>query len=115
MIKKLIVMAALLSLVWPTTRAAGILSGLELLERCESDPGERRGSCVGYLLGVAQVMTISEKSGGHQQACIPQGTGITWNQLRLIYIDWAKRNPAELHYGAVFIAKAAIQEAFPCE
>jgi len=114
MIKKLIVMAALLSLVWPSMRAAEaeIVTGLKLLEMCERDPATY---CHGYIMGAAATVVEYTNSGFDDQVCIPKDADILDEQLRLIYINWAKRNPAMLHHSGSNSVRLALVDAFPCE
>lgn len=108
MIKKLVVMAVLLPLIWPSTGAADLLTALKLLESCEHDSAN---FCLGYVLGVADSVTFY----ADPDVCFPEDAALSAAQLRLVYIDWAKRNPAKLHYDAFDAVKAAFMEGFLCE
>ena len=112
MIKKLVVMVALLPLMWPSAGGAADLTGLKLLEYCERD---LVNFCHGYVLGVADTITIDASYGLDHQVCFPEDADISAEQLRLVYIDWAKRNPAKLHYKAFDAAEASLVAGFPCE
>ena len=111
MIKKLLVLVACLSFVWPVNSKAA--TGVEMLQWCESKDSYRM-ACGGFLYGVAGTMTTYEQLNMTSvPVCLPEA--FTQEQLRLVYIDWVKRNPDYLHMNAPMPAILAFLEAFPCE
>ncbi len=111
MSKKLVVMVALLPLVWPVNSQAQ--TGIEMIQQCESKDSYRM-ACGGFLYGVAGTMTTYEQLNMTSvPVCLPEV--FTQEQLRLVYIDWAKSNPDYLHMNAPVPAIMAILEAFHCE
>jgi len=110
MIKKLIVLVALLPLVFPVPSQAR--TGVEFLQDCESSSSIKSLACVEYLYGTWETLSSVEQMGWFSGFCMPDNVTVT--QLKLIYIEWAKRNPAKLHYTASYLVLEALQEAFPC-
>jgi len=110
MIKKLIVLVACLSFVWPVNSKA--TTGVEMIQQCESKDSYRM-ACGGYLAGVAGTMSTYEQLNMTSVAvCFPET--FTKEQLRLVYLNWAKSNPDYLHMNASALAILAFLEAFPC-
>ena len=85
-------------------------NGNTLLEHCHDYADEATmatGFCLGYVLGVHEIAV--DNSPGY---CIL--TGVTNNQLVLVFAKYLKDNPAELHIEATTLVLMAFSEAFPC-
>ncbi len=93
----------------------------ELLWMCEGRAGDNDAQnllemtlCVGYLDGMMDLGTIANaRNPSAVPFCIPE-SGISLDQARLIFIEWAKAHPAELHKTARMSTVIALAQAFPC-
>ena len=45
----------------------------------------------------------------------PPSTGASYDQLRLVFIKWARDHPEEMHKGSRATVLMALAGAFPCE
>ncbi len=130
-------------LLWPLTTSADFLTGNQLLKHCETDTTEDGGMswryCLGYLLGIADSHDMAAQRARYQE--IPQGAtkdqkawweaqkalwddmlseslclprGVTAKQVHLVFLNWARKNPAELHSGANKLVQKAFVEAWSC-
>ena len=70
-------------------------------------------SCAAYLAGMIDSNIIFGSVIGQKFFCSPE-TGVSNDQLRLIFIKWAKDHPAELHKSARVSAWVALIDTFPC-
>ena len=112
MIKKLVVMAVLLSLVLPVNSQA--MTGVFMLQKCEATDGTSgRLACAAYMSGTVDALGSITERGWASGICAPKE--VTVEQVVLVYVEWAKRNPAKLHRTASDLVIEALQEAFPCE
>ena len=100
------------------------LDGKKLLEFCE----ERNNKCTGYLMGFADTMTLTENmldAFGNilgpdakrplRLVCFPAGLSFDSNQLRRVWMKWAKDNPENLHKPASGLILIAFEKEWPCE
>jgi len=86
-------------------------TGNMLLKICESYTNTNRpnalvdavrgGTCIGYILGVAEGRCVPNSSSG--------------DQLLRIVIKYLQENPQDLHKGASGLIGNALARAFPCE
>ncbi len=92
------------------------LEGNELVEWCLSDETHSETFCIGYVLGIADVVdTLSDgKVAGFKPVCIDQTT-VTSGQLQRVVVKYLKDHPEETHTAAVFLVTVALREAFPCQ
>ena len=122
---------------------ADFFTGNQLLKHCEADTTEDGGMsgryCLGYLLGIAESQDMAAQRARYQE--IPQGAtknqkawweaqralwddmlskslclpgGVTAKQVRLVFLNWARKNLAELHSGANKLVQKAFIEAWSC-
>ena len=127
---------AVVVLLWPLTTWAGYFrTGNELLEHCEKNSEKEpviSMLCITYLQGVVDSLDSSDHVALLQLApkdlkkehkamldtmisgsfCIPGG--VTPKQLRLVFLNWAREHPAELHSNASKLVRKAFTEAWPC-
>ncbi len=69
--------------------------------------------CAGYLGGFNDLNALYKHMTGASLFCPPL-TGVSNDQLRLIFIKWARSHPEELHKTARVSVLFALREAFPC-
>lgn len=107
----ILLLLALGALPRPAEAATAIM-GKALLAWCESDKMEDQSACIGYLLGIGDI--LSDQTVYQGRACLT-GT-ISGEDLRKLYILFLRVNPqlAENTSGAN-IAALAMMEAFPCK
>jgi hypothetical protein len=74
----------------------------ELYDHC-SDTTETQ--CMLYLGGLWEGLMIAKK------VC---GEGVTWGQMRLVFLKWAKQNPEHLNEDMGLGAALSLFLAFPC-
>ncbi|MHB1220179.1 MAG: Rap1a/Tai family immunity protein [Alphaproteobacteria bacterium] len=72
--------------------------------------GYKDGNCWGYLQGVLEGFNFLGPMPG---ICIPAG-GITFDQIRLVYLKWATEHPEKLHENARLTVYVSMAAAFPC-
>jgi hypothetical protein len=110
MIKKLIVLVACLSFVWPVNSQT--ITGVWILQKCESSTTSDQLICAAYIAGTINTLDSIGDKGWYSGICMPKG--VTVEQAQYVYIHWAKRNPATLHHTASDLVIEAVMEAFPC-
>ena len=93
------------------------MSGNDLLDRCrlvdigDYEGGVGFGFCLGYTLGIVDVMIGQEIHGS--QLCSPDN--VEGGQLRDIVVQYLEENPAERHFSAESLVAKVLSEAFPCQ
>lgn len=100
--------------------AQNYLTGLKLLQQCESRQVVDLQFCRGYLFGFIDRDTINSvivsgtgKPLGRSMFCLDDGVGA--EQFRYAYITYAKENPQWLHEHARVTALPALSHTFPCK
>ena len=88
------------------------LNGATLLNLCGSQSLEKQAACEGYIIGV-QDSIYSGHLKNHINICFPKGVGT--RQLRLNFIDYAKRNAEALHYAAEGLVAESVAGIFSCK
>ena len=88
------------------------LNGSSLLNLCGSESLEEQAACEGYIIGV-QDSIFSGHLQGYVNICFPKGVGT--RQLRLNFIEHAKKNPSILHFAAEGLVAQSIAELFACK
>jgi hypothetical protein len=118
---------ALAAIVVLSTAQAGLaMTGEELLEHCEAllkgvkagpnggvfVPNEGR-DCWTYVEAIQDVSTIGdERLRPLLRVCAPADSSLM--QYIRIFVDHARRKPADLHKSAALVAQSALSQAFPC-
>ena len=110
------------SIVWPTQAqemakaeaplGVAFLSGNELYNECTGSDGVALSFCVGYIIGVADVLFQNEIN--KYTACAPPPPSLTQGQVRDVVIAWLRNNPTSRNFGAAGVVAHALSEAFPC-
>ena len=93
--------------LWP--RAALALTGNELLKRCEDNDAVQRAFCVGYVIGVADMV----EEGPSGLICV--ATGVSNGQLSDIVVKFLRDHPERRHYSANSLVGVALMETYPCQ
>ena len=94
-----------------------VLSGRELLARCQGTPqvlNADRLYCKGYLEGIEDLAAHSRSHGAAAPFCVP-AEGVTDEEMRLAYMTWAKDHAGELNLPALNAAVAALRTTYPCK
>lgn len=104
----------LVALTVPEVRSAERVD--ELLWDCEGrgeigELGLLR--CASYLAGFNDYNAVAKRVLGQSLFCPPE-KGISNDQLRLVFIKWAKNHPEDLHRSARMHTAYSLAEAFPC-
>lgn len=97
--------AATLAISAQATMVSAI-TGNDLLSRIEADSPFRQGHVIGFVTGVADVLSASSV------ICFPAGS--TVGQSVDVVATWLRRNPARRHEGGYMLVADALGEAFPC-
>ena len=100
-------------MVMSAERVISYHNGNVLLRYCESENSTERVACMGYLAGLVdmgEMMVITADL--PEIMCKPKEVPI--QQLKAVFIAYARDNPESLHLSAVSIANAAFADAFPC-
>jgi hypothetical protein len=101
-VKIAIIAAVCMAAAAPATSRAN--TGYDLYADCTSGTIYARGFCLGYIAGIYAVA---------DDVCGP-GTSVQRGQLEMIFLDWARRRPANLSLSQVEAVHAALREAYPC-
>lgn len=116
----------LLVLLWPFGASADFYTGLALQERCDvsmtdKSPAEQHkyNACISYLSGLSDAVKaldnwgLKDKDGAPYGACVVDG--VTYEQLRQVWLKEAKVKVKDLSYAAASIALSAFEREWPCE
>lgn len=103
-------------------------TGFDLLRQCQNDASTFDNAfCLGYLDGVTDGLSNKHlalrlaKVERDFWAVVLYGSEyclrekVTLGQIRLIFIKYAKENPATLDQAAVGIVESALAQSFPCK
>jgi hypothetical protein len=71
----------------------------------------KSGVCLGFVVGVADVMGTGSAILG-RRACLP--SPVAGGQAQDVVKRYLERHPEARHYAAVSLAAEALEEAFPC-
>jgi hypothetical protein len=82
------------------------LTGNMLFDYCQSNDRSSQGLCVGYIVGVSDM--LSEE----HLVCPAQNAPI--GQIRDIVIKYLVNNPESRQYAASYLAMSALRTVFPC-
>jgi Ssp1 endopeptidase immunity protein Rap1a len=93
---------------------AAVISGNKLLNLCgDNQPAVQSGFCVGYVVGVVEMMAGPQWRLPNPMACIPKD--VLAGRLVGAVKKYLTDHPAELHYGAYALVVIALAQAFPCD
>lgn len=82
-------------------------TGQWLLETCRGDHGgEGRAFCVGYSMGLADLML------GQERICL--SPDVTSEQIRMTVEEYLTRHPQQLQQHPVLLVIRALEVRFPC-
>jgi hypothetical protein len=99
------------------------LDGNQLLQLCE-DNAEPRGACIGYVVGIADLLmlftykgvTLADADGNGMTAgfnwCRP--AGVTNEQLADVVASYLRDHPEKRHLSALSQVVPALRDTFPC-
>jgi hypothetical protein len=80
----------------------------DLVNKCNGDRAWQQAYCVGYIVGVADVIN-NDRSGA---ICVPKA--ITQAQMKAVVVKYLARHEYDSDYAAFSSVRAALQDAFPC-
>jgi hypothetical protein len=91
----------------------------QLMWQCDADEKSSTGQlemifCIGILAGFNDLNAILPALGHRPIFCVPP-RGVSNDQLRLIFLKWARDNPSQLHESARMSVVVALAHAFPCK
>ena len=95
-----------------TVSAQGAEYGNALYTDCTGNKSEQI-SCMSYMLGVHDGLIVSGNTKHDPIICIASGK-VNGEQLRLIFVRWAERNPEYLNRDRGYVVVASLRSAFPC-
>lgn len=102
-----------------SAKADRALSALYLMERCKAAVSDQSafdplsaGFCFGSISGFVQAHRNVLVHLGMETFCLPPD--VTPEQIRLVWMNYARQNPAELHLDAIDPFISSMEEAFPC-
>ena len=112
-------LAAIAAVIWlaasPSASAQGLgtyfLDGNDLAEICEDDTSPKTLRCIGYVTGVADLLTDHPVIKG--VVCIPKE--VTAKQVVDVAKLYLDSHPEMSHAGAAVLLSIAFAESFPCE
>ena len=91
----------------------GFENGESLFDTCAGPGGPWRNAyCLGYILGIADIMAKSGIQVEGFGACF--SSDVTQGQVRDAVVNWLRANPDSRRYGATGLVAKALSEAFPC-
>jgi hypothetical protein len=106
---RLVVVAALAGM--SITANAGFKTGNTLLDLCDTKTEVSDGACIGYIMGIVDVMTNNNPVNGNK-ACLAREVGA--GEFVDIALKYMRANAAMRHRGAAELVAEALQRAFPC-
>ena len=93
---------------------ASFLTGAQLLQECESDSVADRNVCMGYAMGIVDVIRTYVAGGElNKLFCMPEGAGSI--QLQKVVIKELNAEPEDLQISASALVARALSRAFPCD
>jgi hypothetical protein len=106
----------LLILLFYSSHSFSASNAEQLLKYCESSSDY----CNGYIAGFYDGRTTSDYGIKEYKACFPTESGglnlaVSYEQMRLVFIKWAKDNPEKLHYDDWQAVREAFAKAWPCK
>jgi hypothetical protein len=116
-IKKMALVAVVLSLVQLPAYGADIETGNGLVQACkEGDSKNLKGTlslgvCVGYIVAIAHASNCGNNIYGYSSK-VPDKA--EYGQLVKIVRKWLDNHPEKLHLAASSLVAAALKDAFPC-
>jgi hypothetical protein len=69
-------------------------------------------TCVGYFAGFTDGQSLSDD--GTKRFCPPTDANITAEEKILVFLQWADRNPQQLHIDRAACVTKAFAGAYPC-
>lgn len=113
--RKLAAIAAVIWLAAASSPAQGqgahFLDGNDLAEICEDDTSPKTLRCIGYVTGVADLLTDHPVIKG--VVCIPKE--VIAKQVVDVAKLYLESHPEMSHAGAAVLLSIAFAEAFPCQ
>lgn len=103
------ILAVALTVVSTAGADAAFLDGNKLREWCSSSDQGNQGACLGYVVGVADMLSTNGGLGG--QACIPE---IEATQAVSMVRRYLERHPDLARNAASDLVVRALAESFPC-
>ena len=108
-----------LSLLWPTVGAG--TTGKLLLEVCDdtgkgepkANPGHHKG-CLWYLEALLDAENAFT-DWGHKDSYVCMPDGVAYEEIRFVWLRYAKKYPQRLQASAASLALDAFKQAWPCE
>lgn len=92
---------------------ADFQNGNELYADCTEEPVSfNRGHCLGYVVGIADVLQHPGSRVGDFATCLAKG--VTEGQVRDVALQFLTQHPELRHYAAAYLVARALAEAFPC-
>ena len=88
--------------------ASAFMTGNRLYEYCKDE----NANCVGYVAGVADILSAQNGEGIHDGACAPDG--MTIEQVIRAFQNYARDHPASLSFIGANVVLLGLREAFPC-
>ena len=70
--------------------------------------------CVGYINGFVDAQVLLGRFVPNAAAICPPVQGVTGDQVRRVFLDWANRHPKGLHESLRVSLWVSLTEAFPC-
>jgi len=104
-------LSLVLMLLFASPVQAGFDTGNTLYAECTKENPVAAGYCMGYVGGVADVMSDGTPISGWK-ACVPKN--VTIAQIKDIVTRWLANTPQDRHYSADSLVAAALEKAFPC-
>jgi hypothetical protein len=95
-------------LTWTSSGfSQGFIDGNHLYDVCNSkDDASKVGYCIGFTVGVTDTL------GGEGKICVPERP--TEGQAVDVVMNYLRANPEKRRLSAWSLARAALQQAFPC-
>jgi hypothetical protein len=122
-IKPAVLLSLAVALLMQPVAEAEIITGNQLLERCESGPSLDLGYCYGFVVGVASTLEFVKNerfpigTSGHTfyESAICVGDGVTTGQLADVTRRYLITHPQTRHHDAGALTFQALHEAFLCQ
>jgi len=117
MLKKSFLICLFFTLSGLKSNAFGAMKAEKLMKYCESTSFMY---CTGYIAGFYDGRTAGDYGQKNLMTCPPFNKDtlyleVSYEQMRLVFLNWAKKYPEKLHYDDWQALREAFAEAWPCK
>lgn len=114
--RRALVLLVVLAAMRPVPASAQFYTGNKVYTECTADENAAtynvaRALCLGFVVGVYDVVVPLIRSSGESALCVPDG--VTLGQVTDVVIKYLRDNPAKRNNPAASLVTEALLEAWP--